>query len=111
MARNPLLLEVDRAEEFSPVKNVSGADSLETSHRDQIARAIHWLDQAGINVGGQESHRAEVELQPSLRGESPIGPRTAIVEISPLFALDADELASKASLIPPIREDAATYLG
>ena len=33
------MLETDRAEEFSPVKNAEGVDSPATSRRDQIRRA------------------------------------------------------------------------
>jgi UDP-N-acetylglucosamine/UDP-N-acetylgalactosamine diphosphorylase len=94
LARSPLLLEVDRAEEFSPVKNAAGPDSLETSHKDQIERACRWLEGAGIAVPRRPNHAYGAK-----------------VEISPLFALDAEELAAKALQIPPIGEDSATYLG
>ena len=50
MARNALVLEVDRAEEFSPVKNATGVDSVETSRRDMIRRAARRLEQAGVVV-------------------------------------------------------------
>ena len=42
-AKNPLILEADRNEEFSPVKNMTGVDSLESSQQDQIKRAKRWL--------------------------------------------------------------------
>ena len=47
LAKNPLILEADRLEEFSPVKNMSGVDSLESSQADQVKRAKHWLGNAG----------------------------------------------------------------
>ena len=71
-ARGALVLEADRAAEFSPVKNASGADSPETSRRDMIALHAGWLRRAGATL-----------------------PEGADVEISPLFALDADELQGK----------------
>ena len=47
LARNPLILEADRLEEFSPVKNRTGVDSLESSQADQVKRAKRWLRNAG----------------------------------------------------------------
>ena len=46
-AKNPLILEADRGEEFSPVKNMTGIDSLESSRADQIQKAKNWLLKAG----------------------------------------------------------------
>ena len=46
-AKNPLILEADREEEFSPVKNMTGVDSLESSRADQIQKAKNWLLKAG----------------------------------------------------------------
>ena len=46
-AKNPLILEADRGEEFSPVKNMTGVDSLESSRADQIQKAKNWLLKAG----------------------------------------------------------------
>ncbi len=93
LAQNPLLLEVERQEEFSPVKNAAGPDSLETSHRDQIERACRWLEKAGIPLPRRPDRSCGVT-----------------VEISPLFAFDADELTNKAREIPPLVEGAAVYL-
>jgi UDP-N-acetylglucosamine/UDP-N-acetylgalactosamine diphosphorylase len=50
LAKNPLILEADRLEEFSPVKNRIGVDSLESSQSDQIKRAKRWLLHANITV-------------------------------------------------------------
>ena len=47
LAKNPLILEADRSEEFSPVKNMTGVDSLESSQADQVKRAKRWLANAG----------------------------------------------------------------
>ena len=50
LAKNPLILEADRLEEFSPVKNMTGVDSLESSQFDQIKRAKRWLSNANIKI-------------------------------------------------------------
>ncbi len=92
-ARNPLILEVDRAEEFSPVKNVVGVDSLESARRDQVRRACRWLESAGVNVP-----------------RHPDGEPNIVVEISPLFALDVEELAIKKDQVQPLKPGAAVYL-
>ena len=77
-ARRTVVLEVRREEEFSPLKNATGKDSPETCRRDMSALYASWLDQAGVRVPRDE------------RG-APKHP----IEISPLFALDAAELAGK----------------
>ncbi len=75
LAQSPLVLEVDRAEEFSPVKNATGVDSLESSRRDQIARACRWLEDAGVTVPRKTDGEPDVT-----------------VVIAPSFALDADDV-------------------
>jgi UDP-N-acetylglucosamine/UDP-N-acetylgalactosamine diphosphorylase len=66
-----LAVETPRAEEFAPIKNATGTDSPETARAAQIALHTEWLNRAGIETNGHP------------------------VEISPLYALDADELAEK----------------
>jgi len=85
LARHPLLLEVDRCEEFSPVKNAAGVDSLDTSRRDQVARACRWLEAAGVDIPRQ-----------------PDGTPAATVCITPSFALDAGDVAAKRDSITRI---------
>ena len=77
-ARRTIVLEVRREEEFSPLKNAVGKDSPETCRRDMSALYASWLEGAGVRVPRDE------------RG-APKHP----IEISPLFALDAAELAGK----------------
>jgi UDP-N-acetylglucosamine/UDP-N-acetylgalactosamine diphosphorylase len=72
------ILEVRRKEEFSPLKNQSGEDSEETCRRDMSALHAAWLAEAGVHV-------------PRGRDGRPAHP----VEISPLYALDEDELQAK----------------
>ncbi len=78
MADNVVVLETLRGEEFSPVKNATGQGSPATCLRDQIIRSADWLESAGVPV----PRDAE-------------GTPTATIEISPLLALDAEELAEK----------------
>lgn len=92
LAQNALVLQVDRREEFSPVKNATGVDSLETSKRDQNARACRWLESAGVTVPHQ-----------------PDGNPNVTVTISPLFALDAEDVHGKAALLPNL-EPGASFL-
>ncbi len=77
-AANVVVLEVERREEFSPVKNATGEDSPQTAQADWCALHAEWLTQAGIAVARDAAGR------PAAR-----------VEVSPLFALDADELRRK----------------
>lgn len=72
LADSTLIVEGDRSREFNPVKNATGTDSPQTS-RDALSRIGRtWLREAGHEVDAQTS-----------------------VEISPLIALDAEELAER----------------
>ena len=79
LAANSILLETTREEEFSPVKNNSGIDSVETSRRDQNRRAARWLEAAGLTVP-RDDH----------------GEPSGTFEISPLTALEAEYLVQRA---------------
>ena len=87
MAKNPLVYETDRLEEFSPVKNAEGGDSPATCQRDQIKRWAKWLTEAGVKVADD-----------------------AVIEVSPLFAERAEQLRGK-KLPPAIKAHEAVYLG
>ena len=60
LAKNPLILEAERLEEFSPVKNMKGVDSLESSQSDQSKRARRWIEKAGYTVNEEST----VEISP-----------------------------------------------
>lgn len=94
VAKNPLVLEIERAEEFSPVKNATGVDSLQTAQRDLVARSARWLEQAGIPIP-----------------RCPDGATAAVVVLGPLFALEVEEVAEEKRQVPPIKADEAIYIG
>lgn len=77
-ANRAVILEVDRTEEFSPVKNAKGIDSPETARRDMANFFGRWLERAGVDV--PRDRRGNV---------------IPAIEISPLFALDEEELLGK----------------
>lgn len=86
-ARNPIVVEVDEASHFAPVKNAPGAerDTPINVQAQMIALHRRWLEQAGVRIA----------------------PGTA-VEISPLFALDAEEVINKVS--SDLTIESSTYL-
>ena len=73
LAERWTVVETSRREEFEPLKNATGPNSPETVRQALIDLAADWLARAGVAV--------------------PLG---VPVEVSPLFALDAEELAAKA---------------
>jgi UDP-N-acetylglucosamine/UDP-N-acetylgalactosamine diphosphorylase len=85
------VVETTRREEFEPLKNATGPDSPETVRQAISNLAADWLEQAGLRV-------------PRRQG----GDAAAPLEISPLYALDAEELAAKVGR--KRRIDGPTYL-
>lgn len=72
LAQRTCCLEVAREEEFAPVKNQEGKDSPETSREAMNRLFRSWLLEAGAQIAPE-----------------------AGVEVSPLFALDREELVRK----------------
>jgi len=72
LAERTSCMEVAREEEFSPVKNKEGMDSPETAQKAMVDLHRRWLEEAGA------------EVAPGAK-----------VEISPLFALNKEELREK----------------
>ena len=87
LAERPLVLTTDRAEEFSPVKNAEGAASPATCRRDQIRRAARWLAAVGVKV-----------------------PVDAVVEISPLYAADEEQLRRRGAPLAAVGPGESLYL-
>jgi UDP-N-acetylglucosamine/UDP-N-acetylgalactosamine diphosphorylase len=75
LAKSSIVMETERADEFAPIKNASGADSVETCKKMQTARAAKWLISAGCRVP-----------------ISPDGSPNCTLEISPLRAMDCAHL-------------------
>jgi len=86
------VVETSRKEEFEPLKNATGPDSPATVKQAIGNLAADWLDKAGVKVPRGNDAQVSVPL-----------------EISPLFALDAEELAGKVD--GKLQIEGATYLG
>ncbi len=65
-AKNSLVVETEREEEFAPIKNATGDDSSITSQQLQRDRAVRWLLANGVEV----SDTATVEISPLLAATS-----------------------------------------
>jgi len=76
-ARSSIVLETSRIEEFAPIKNDSGDDSPETSNQLQSDRAGAWLESFGVRIPRTDD-----------------GHVAARIELSPLTALDREDLAN-----------------
>jgi UDP-N-acetylglucosamine/UDP-N-acetylgalactosamine diphosphorylase len=83
-AKNPIVIETRRADDFSPVKNAEGADSPQTCRDDQLRQFARWLRTAGATVETDEGGY----------------PRPAL-EVSPLFGYDEDTFAEAWEKLSP----------
>lgn len=65
-AKEVILLEVLREEEFSPIKNAEGLDSLDSCKRDQIRRCLGWLEKVDVAIGCDEGDFSgfDIEISP-----------------------------------------------
>jgi len=73
-ARNPVIIETSREEEFSPVKNADGKDSPQSSRDDQLRQFARWARAASIGIETDET------------GLPPFA-----FEVSPLFAENEEQ--------------------
>jgi UDP-N-acetylglucosamine/UDP-N-acetylgalactosamine diphosphorylase len=78
LAERWTVVEASRREEFEPLKNATGRDSPETVRQALSNLAAGWIERAGVRVPRRPNGDAAVPL-----------------EISPLYALDAEELVRK----------------
>lgn len=83
-ARNPVVIETPRQDDFSPVKNAEGVDSPKTSRDDQLRQFARWLNANGAAV------QADATGLPSVT-----------IEVSPLFGYDEDSFADSWRKLDP----------
>ncbi len=93
LSNDVVILQTRRSEEFSPVKNASGEDSMATCLHDQVRRSATWLEAAGARVPRDAD-----------------GQIAAALEISPMLALDAADLAGKVNKDLAIKAGDEFYL-
>jgi len=86
-----VVLEVARAEEFSPVKNAQGEDSPASCRADLCRRFAGWAAAAGLPLPA-----------PDAEGNRP-------VEVDPLCAESQDEFRAHATLRPDVRPTGHLY--
>ncbi len=78
LAERWLVMETSHREEFAPLKNAEGVDSPKTVQAALTNLAADWLTRAGVEVPRTANGEPAVAL-----------------EVSPLFALDAEEFARR----------------
>ena len=93
LARSPrsVVLEVERTEEFSPVKNKSGEDSPESCRADLCRMHARWVRAAGLALPPADA--------------SGIHP----LEVDPLCAETQDEFLARTGLRPDVRPTGHLY--
>lgn len=84
LAKHPVIIEADRIEDFSPVKNAEGVDSPQSSADDQVRMFTSWLRAAGVVIETDAS------------GLPPFS-----FEISPRFAADRLDFLSQWAALEP----------
>ncbi len=81
-AKNPLVIEARRADDFSPVKNADGLDSPKTCREDQLRQFARWLNANGAPLATDATGLPAINF-----------------EVSPLFGYDEDSFASSWSAL------------
>ncbi|MEO0510591.1 MAG: UDPGP type 1 family protein [Verrucomicrobiota bacterium] len=67
LAKNPVIIEAARQDDFSPVKNVEGVDSPKTSKEDQLRMFARWLKAAGVELETDDSGLPSITFEISHR--------------------------------------------
>ncbi|MFA6959552.1 MAG: UDPGP type 1 family protein [Opitutaceae bacterium] len=83
-AKNPVVIETRREDDFSPVKNAEGLDSPKTCADDQLRQFTRWLKANGAPVFADNT-----DLPPFA------------IEVSPLFGYDEDSFAASWGKLSP----------
>jgi len=93
LASKSIILQTSRQQEFSPVKNATGTNTVKTAQNMIIQRAASWLRDAGINVPEKQDGTVDCNI-----------------EIAPSFALEKDDIKQKIPLVPKIKPKDNIYL-
>jgi len=94
LASKSIILQTIRSEEFAPTKNATGPDSVETTRQMMTTRAANWLESAGVTIP-----------------RKPDGSVDCLLEISPSFALEKEDIKEKLNRIPDIKRSGRNYIG
>jgi len=78
MCQKSIVYETDRIEEFAPIKNATGVDSVESSKEIQTQRAARWLEKAGVKVTRTSDGKPD-----------------CVIELSPRTAMCAEDLKGR----------------
>lgn len=82
-AKNPVVIETPRANDFSPVKNAEGVDSPKTCREDQLRQFARWLKANGAEIATDDT-----------------GLPSVAIEVGPLFGYDEDSFAESWARLP-----------
>jgi UDP-N-acetylglucosamine/UDP-N-acetylgalactosamine diphosphorylase len=91
LAERAIAMETSRFEEFEPLKNATGENSAQSVRQALSDNYARWLEKAGSKVAWDEH-----------------GHVMAPIEISPLFALESEDLADKT--VPKLIVDRSVVL-
>jgi len=83
-AKNPVIIETARENDFSPVKNATGVDSPASCRADQLRQFVRWIRTDGTAVA-----------------TDPTGLPPFDLEVSPLFGYDEDSFKESWSRLSP----------
>lgn len=67
LAKNPVIIEAARGDNFSPVKNAEGVDSPQSCKEDQLRMFARWLKAAGVKIETDESGLPKIAFEISHR--------------------------------------------
>ncbi|MFO8028003.1 MAG: UDPGP type 1 family protein [Opitutales bacterium] len=67
LAKNPVIIEAARGDDFSPVKNAEGVDSPKTAKEDQLRMFARWLKAAGETIETDDSGLPTITFEISHR--------------------------------------------
>ncbi len=93
LAKTSIVYETDREDEFAPIKQSEGIDSVVSSRAITTARNAHWLKLAGVHVP-----------------QKPDGTPDCVIEMAWSFALYPEDVKRRKAELPPILPEAEIYL-